>query len=90
VKFVWDERKRERNLAEHGLDFAAVEAYFDFDDALISSTRPGRDGRPRSKAIGAIQGRAVALVVSALGSEAISLISLRPASLKERRLYEEA
>lgn len=90
MRFVWDEPKRARNLADHGLDFAAVEAYFDFDDALISATRPGRNGRARFKAIGEMQSRAVVLVYSPLGFEAISLISLRPASQRERRLYEES
>jgi uncharacterized DUF497 family protein len=40
--------------------------------------------------IGELNGELVVVaVVSSLGSEALSLVSLRPASSKERRLYEQ-
>jgi uncharacterized DUF497 family protein len=89
VRFVWDERKGARNLSEHGLDFADAEALFDFDEAVITPTYPGSDGRARFKAIGYLGRRLVVLVFSTLGTEAVSLISLRPSSRRERKLYEE-
>ena len=86
---TWDERKRRSNLAKHGLDFADFDACFDGETALIRPTRPSRTGRARHLVIGDWMGeRVVAVVVSPLGSEALSLVSLRPADPKERAAYE--
>jgi uncharacterized DUF497 family protein len=79
VKFVWDEGKRESNLAKHGLDFAHVEKSFDFATAIITTART-----PRRKAIGRLGRIIVVLIFAPLGTEAISLIRLRAASKKER------
>jgi uncharacterized DUF497 family protein len=35
MRIVWDEPKRETNLAKHGLDFAAFADGFDFDGAVV-------------------------------------------------------
>jgi uncharacterized DUF497 family protein len=85
---TWDDAKRLTNLKTHGLDFADARDRFDFDDAVITPTYPGQDGRARFKAIGPLDERLVALVFSPLGSEAVSLISLRPASKSERKNYD--
>jgi len=78
---VWDETKRQTNLAKHGLDFADLTSEF-FDTAIQVRTRDGR-----SVAIGEFQGRMIVTVVhKPLGAEAISIISMRPASRKERKL----
>ena len=87
---VWDELKRETNRDRHGLDFADARARFVFEGALIFPSYSGPDNRPRLVAVGPLDGRLVAVVFSPLGTEALSLISLRPASRKERRLYEQA
>ncbi|UHC20464.1 BrnT family toxin (plasmid) [Methylobacterium currus] len=94
MRIVWDEPKRQRNLRPepegHGLDFADVEDGFDFGSAQVTPTKPGRDGRRRYRALGYLDRRLCALFFSPLGSEGISLISLRPASAKERKVYDEA
>lgn len=84
---VWDEPKRLSNLEMHGLDFADVRDRFAFEDALIVPSHPGEDGRPRFIAVNVLDGQIVTLVFSPLGIEAISLISFRPASRKERKAY---
>ncbi len=89
VRFVWDEIKRQRNIRLHGLDFEAAAESFDFQEALIEPSYPGLDGRARFMAIGPLGDDLVALVFSLLGTEAISIISLRRASRKERRRYAE-
>lgn len=77
---VWHEPKRLANIDKHGLDFAdAVD--FDWGGALML---PGHSGRFR--AIGAFQGRVVAIVF-ALEGDNIALISMRPASAKERKAF---
>ncbi|KQQ83636.1 BrnT family toxin [Aureimonas sp. Leaf324] len=87
---VWDEPKRLSNIEKHqGLDFAAIDAAF-WSSAMLVEAKPGSDGRPRWKAIGLLGDiPVVVLIYSPLGSEAISAISLRPASRKERKVYDE-
>ncbi|UWU20575.1 MULTISPECIES: BrnT family toxin [unclassified Rhizobium] len=76
-----DELKRETNLAKHGLDFADLDIEFFAGSVVV----PANDGR--SMAIGELDGQIVAAVVfKPLGSEAISVISMRPASRKKRKL----
>ena len=89
MRYVWDERKRLHNLAEHGFDFADIDAHFGLAEALIVPTYPGPDGRPRFLAIGRFRGMLASLVFSPLGSERFSVISFRRSSLKERRAYAQ-
>jgi uncharacterized protein len=76
---VWDEPKRRANLDKHGLDFADIGPEF----FLSARVGPARDGR--WVAIGEHRGVTV-VIFATLGSEAISIISARPASAKEKRL----
>ena len=85
MKIIWDEPKRLANLDKHGLDFADLDETF-FDDALII---PSHNKSKRWIAIGvSIQG-VVVVVFARLGREGISVISMRPASRNERKLYAE-
>jgi uncharacterized DUF497 family protein len=88
MKIVWDEPKRQVNIETHGLDLADAES-FDWDAALVVPGHSGKDGRPRFRAIGRMGNELVTLVFSLLGAEAISVISLRPASRAERKLHEK-
>ncbi|OAS22236.1 hypothetical protein A5481_19915 [Methylobacterium platani] len=88
MKIVFDESKRQANLAKHGFDFADFERCFHREGAMTVPTRPSLVGRPRLNLIGRWNDQIVVLaVVSPLGSEALSLVSLRHASPKERNAY---
>jgi uncharacterized DUF497 family protein len=90
MKIVWDEPKRLANLDKHGLDFADFEECFSWDDFLVFPVRPSRTGRARHQMIGTLADELVVVaIVSPLGTEALSLVSLRPASGKERTRYEQ-
>ncbi|MCW0182864.1 MAG: BrnT family toxin [Zavarzinia sp.] len=79
MQVVWDEPKRIQNLAKHGLDFAALTLEF-FEASTVYPAKAGR-----LIAIGELNGQIViAVVFRPLGSEAVSVISMRPASRKER------
>ena len=82
MRIVWDEPKRRSTLTTRGLDFARLSPEF----FLAAVTRPVHRGR--LQAIGPLDGRLVAVVLAELGSEAYSVISMRPASRKERGIYE--
>jgi uncharacterized protein len=81
VNIVWDQPKRIANIAKHGLDFAALTEDF-FADALVMAAKSGR-----YLAIGKDVNGVISVVFVTLGHEGISVISMRPASSKERRLY---
>jgi uncharacterized DUF497 family protein len=78
MKIVWDEPKRRSVLRERGLDFADVTIEFLAAAHIIAS-------RDRFKAVGMLRGQPVAVVYARLGSEAVSIVTMRPASRKERR-----
>ena len=78
MKIVWDERKRLANVEKHALDFADITVDF-FWTAKAFPVRTGR-----LKAVGLIQGKATTVIFRPLGTEGVSIISMRPASLRER------
>jgi uncharacterized DUF497 family protein len=88
MKIVWDEPKRQANIVTHGLDLADAES-FDWETAIVVPGHAGKDGRPRFRAIGRLGNELVTLVFSPLGTEAVSAISLRPASRAERKLHDK-
>jgi uncharacterized DUF497 family protein len=80
---TWDEPKRRANLVKHGLDFADAER-FEMDTALVMPSRAGR-----YIAIGLLDDTVIAIVIKPLGIEATAIISMRPASRRERMLYAQ-
>jgi hypothetical protein len=84
MKIVWDETKRLSNIEVHGLDFADA-TEFDWLSAIVLPSHANR-----YRAIGLLSEKlVVALIFKPLGTEAISIISLRPASKSERKMYGE-
>ena len=86
MKVTWDDHKRWLNLKNHNLDFDDHED-FGWVDALILPGKPGKRDEPRFRAVGLWRAELITIVFSLLGSEAISLISMRPSSRGERRQY---
>ena len=82
MKILYDESKRRANIAKHGYDFA--ELTLDFFGA--STIVPVKHGR--LMAIGVLRNGIVAVVFARLGSQGISIISMRRASRKERAVHE--
>jgi uncharacterized DUF497 family protein len=80
MRIVWDEPKRLANLQKRRLDFASLSLEF-FADAIAVPTRLGR-----FKAVWWFDGEPTTMIFKPLGTEALSVISMRRASCKERRL----
>jgi uncharacterized protein len=83
MEIVWDEPKRLANLDKHGLDFADLDETF-FDSALVLPTY-----NRRWAGIGKNSRGVIVVVFVKLGKEAVSVVSMRPASRNERKLYAE-
>jgi uncharacterized DUF497 family protein len=79
MQILWDEPKRLQNLEKHGLDFADLDLGF-LQDAVVVSTKAGR-----FKLIGRWGLSAITVVIKPTGREAMSIISMRPASRSERK-----
>ena len=75
--------KRLANLDKHGLDFADLNETF-FDTALVLPSHA-----KRWRGIGKNIRGVIVVVFVTLGKEAVSVISMRPASKYERKLYAE-
>ena len=84
MKIVWDEPKRLANLAKHdGLDFTDLDEGF-FERSMIV---PGKGNR--LIAVGQLTDSvAVVVIFTVLGSEGVSVINMRPANRKERKLLD--
>ncbi|WOF45434.1 BrnT family toxin [Sphingopyxis indica] len=80
MMILWDESKRQINLAKHGFDFADLSEEF-FLSALVIPAKSGRH-----MAIGRLADGTIAVVFALLGTEGVSVISMRHASKKERGL----
>lgn len=78
MRIVWDEPKRLTNLQKHRLDFADLTA----DWFFLAVIGPARGNR--LKAVWWWKGEKVTVIHARLGSEAIAVISMRPADEEER------
>jgi uncharacterized protein len=76
----WDEPKRLANVAKHGFDFARLDESFFLSCVVV----PVRNNR--FMAIGRMDDGTIAVVFSHLGSEGLSIISMRRADRAERSL----
>ncbi len=88
MNLLWDESKRIANLEKHGFDFHDAIS-FGWKAAIIIPARAGKYGGSRSKAVGYFMDDAAIVIFSMFGTEAISVISFRPANKRERRLLDE-
>ncbi|CAN7177031.1 BrnT family toxin [Mesorhizobium sp. LjRoot246] len=82
MKIVWDEPKRVTNLESRGLDFAELDIEFFATSTVLPAGR--------FKAIGEFGEIILAVIFKPLGSGAISVISMRRASRKERSVYGQS
>lgn len=79
MKITYDNPKRAANLLKHGMDFADLEDGVFFETAVI---RPAKKGR--FMATGRLADGTISVVFALLGTEGISIISMRPAGKMER------
>jgi uncharacterized DUF497 family protein len=88
-KLVWDEAKREANLAKHGLDFAdaadVLESTYRFDVQVV------RHGETRTQSFSYVMGclRVLTLVHAHGSDDTTRVISFRRASTQERENYHD-
>jgi uncharacterized DUF497 family protein len=84
----WDDAKNAANLTKHDLPLIAAVAIFYDPDWVERPSAHLITNERRFVAIGQVRGRLLACVYVWRG-EMRRIISLRPASRKERRVYQE-
>ena len=88
MAYEWDARKAAANRRKHGVGFDIL-LNFDWQTALVIADERADYGEPRWLALGMIGDRLHSVAFTMRGSR-IRVISLRPASRKERSFYEQA
>ena len=92
-RFEWDEAKNTSNRKKHGVDFATATLVFD-DPFCVSFIERVSDGEERWHSIGMIEDILALVVVHTYmvdgPDEIIRIISCRPATSHERKLYDKA
>ena len=83
IIFEWDEKKRERNILEHGIDFVEVGTVFDDPNlAIVPDVR--RDyGEERYNAYGISNGRCMRVCFTVRDKNIIRVISMFKVHRKE-------
>lgn len=87
-EFEWDEDKAHANIQKHGVTFEeAAEVFF---DPFYQTGDVSRDDEQRDFVLGYSSSERILLTVYVERRERTRIISARPATRAERRLYEEA
>ena len=86
--YEWDDDKNRQNVEKHGIDFETAKRIF--DSPIVSRRDERKDyNEIRYVSIGIIDQVAIIVVVHTNRQDRIRLISARPASRRERRIYYE-
>lgn len=88
IKLIWDEAKRSENLHKHGFDFADASEVLDSRYRMDVAVTRGGEARVQSISY-ALGFLAVLTVVHTKRDGATRVISFRPASDKEREVYDD-
>jgi uncharacterized DUF497 family protein len=93
VRIEWDPAKNEINRTKHGIDFETAQLVFD-DPCCVTFVERVTDGEERWQAIGSIENIIILVVVHTyweeVSDEVVRIISARPATRRERKLYAQA
>jgi uncharacterized protein len=79
--YEWDEAKRKKNLANHGVDFSAIES-FDWEQSIVEKDERKDYAEIRYAAVGPIHGR-LHVAVFTIRDGNYRIISLRKANSRE-------
>ena len=89
MKFEWDTAKNRRNRDKHGVSFEDAVRVFEVEDACLEFfDEEHSDLEERFITIGPIDQGIVLVVWTERAEGAIRVISARPATPQERRLYQ--
>lgn len=88
--FEWDNSKAEANFAKHGVSFEEGITAFTAPQAEVADDPKHSTTEPRFVLIGETTSGRVVVVVLTPRDDKTRIIGARPASRKERRLYNDS
>ena len=89
MRFAWDDLKAIENLAKHGVSFGeATEVFYDPNALEVEDAEHSFD-ESRFVIIGYSTSRMLFVVFAERRGDVIRIISARPPTSEERKLYEE-
>ena len=89
MKFEWDNEKARANLEKHGVSFDEATEVFDDPNALAGEDAEHSYDEARFFIIGYSTRRLLFVVFAERHGDVIRIISARPPTPAERKLYEE-
>jgi hypothetical protein len=90
VRFAWDREKEKANIDKHGISFDdAAELFSSGIDYLEIYDEDHSQHEDRFIAIGPVGGRILVVVYAEWPEDTIRVISARPATRREIRLYRK-
>ncbi len=91
MRFEWDPKKATANQRKHGVSFEEARTVFFDDEAMVYDDPDHSEGEVRLLILGRSQSPRTLVVVHCLRGrdENIRLISARPATKREERIYWE-
>jgi uncharacterized DUF497 family protein len=88
LRFEWDDQKAVENLAKHGVSFGeATEVFYDPNAVEFEDTKHSFD-ETRFVIIGHSTSRMLYVVFAERHTNVIRIVSARPPTPRERKLYE--
>lgn len=87
--FNWDRGNQEKNEQKHGVASVECEEIFFNQPLIITEDSPHSQTEPRYFALGKTHGNRLLAIVFTIRNHKIRVISVRPMSRKERKIYEK-
>jgi uncharacterized DUF497 family protein len=88
MAFEWDEGKRLRNLAKHGLNFEDAPQIFADNVFVVDDTRYDY-AEQRFIAYGLLARRVVVIAFTLRDDDTVRVISMRKANKREQEVYDQ-
>ena len=89
MRFEWDSRKADENFRKHGVSFNEAETVFRDPLAATFDDPDHSEGESRHLTFGTSVNGRLLVVAHTEVRDTIRIISSRPATRKERKIYEE-
>jgi uncharacterized DUF497 family protein len=90
MRFEWDPAKAVRNLRKHGVSFEEASTVF-YDPLAVTGADPDHsEGEERLITFGVSSAKRLLVVSHTERGDVIRIISARPATRGEKRIYEES
>jgi uncharacterized DUF497 family protein len=89
MRFIWDARKAAGNVKKHGVSFEEASTALADDHALAGADPDHSEGESRWVTFGVTDRGRLVVVSHTEDGDIIRIISARPATRSERKLYEE-